>query len=247
MTMTAMKEEILEAVELTKDYGDHRVLDAVNFSLKQGETVGFVGPNGSGKTTTIKLLLGLITPTSGSVTICGTDLHKDFENAISHTRGFVETPSFYPYLSGWDNLLLSLRMYPAARKDELEHLVETFGLSGRIKDRVFKYSMGMKQRLALCNALIGSPEILLLDEPTNGLDVDGVFEFRDTIRTISREHDVAILISSHILSELEKICDRAIIISKGKIIGNMDLNVDTGKESFEDRYIRISANNGGDA
>lgn len=242
---------VLAIENLTKEFDEIRALDGISLSLNRGEILGLVGPNGSGKTTTMKLILGLIHPTSGRILINGMNLRENFERAILPVRGIVETPKFYPYLSALDNLKITFRMYPTADWKNVEHFIEVFGLTKRIKDHVSQYSMGMKQRLALCNAMIGSPEILLLDEPTNGLDVDAVLEFRDLIHTINKENGVSVIFSSHILSEIERICTRAAVINHGKIIADYSFTdraaqpEKKGRDNFEDEYIRLSKTTGG--
>jgi ABC-2 type transport system ATP-binding protein len=246
-----MSNAVLTIKNLSKDYDEIRALDGISLTLNRGEILGLVGPNGSGKTTTMKLILGLIHPTSGSIFIHGLNLRENYERAILPVRGIVETPKFYPYLSALDNLKITFRMYPTADWDQVQHFIDIFGLRKRIKDPVNNYSMGMKQRLALCNAMIGSPEILLLDEPTNGLDVDAVIEFRELIRKINKENDVSVIFSSHILSEIEKVCSRAAVINRGKIVADYSFTDRTSqpeaksKDSFEDEYVRLSKSIGG--
>lgn len=237
---------VLAIESLTKEFDEIRALDGISLTLNRGEILGLVGPNGSGKTTTMKLILGLIHPTAGNILIHGLNLHENFERAILPVRGIVETPKFYPYLSALDNLKITFRMYPKADWERVQHFIDIFGLRKRIKDSVSKYSMGMKQRLALCNAMIGSPEIFLLDEPTNGLDVDAVIEFRELIRRINKENDVSVIFSSHILSEIEKVCSRAAVINHGKIVADYSFADRASQpeakttDSFEDEYIRLS-------
>lgn len=215
---------ILEAENLTKKFEDLVAVNNISLSLFEGEIVGLLGPNGSGKTTTIKMLLGLIKPTSGTIIINGDNLYKNFNRAISNIGAIVETPNFYPYLSGYDNLMLSYRLYPNSSMEKLDNLIKMVGLKDRIHDPVKKYSLGMKQRLGICRALIGSPKILFLDEPINGLDPIGIAEFRDFITNLAVTEKVTILISSHILSEIEKVCNRVIIINKGTINRIVELN-----------------------
>lgn len=215
---------ILEVFNLKKEYDEKIVVDNISFSIQKGEIVGFVGPNGAGKTTTLKMLLGLVKPTSGKIHIDGIDISKDFEKVITNVGAIVETPAFYPYLSGYDNLLLSFRMYKKADIGQLKELIELVGLTKRINDPVKKYSLGMKQRLGVCRALIGNPKLLFLDEPINGLDPNGVIEFRNLITDISEKSNVSVLISSHILSEIEKICSKVIVIDRGKITSVIDMS-----------------------
>lgn len=212
-----MNNEILTIKKLTKKYEDLTAVDNISFCINKGEVVGFIGPNGAGKTTTIKMIMGLVKPTSGDVFINSLNIKKDYEKALSLISGIVETPNFYPYLSGYDNLMLAFNMYTSCDKAYLSEIIKMVGLENRIKDKVRKYSLGMKQRLGIARSLLSRPEILILDEPINGLDIDGVIEFREMINNIVKNNNTTILISSHILAEVEKMCNRIIIIDKGKI------------------------------
>ncbi len=219
---------IVEAKSLRKCYDQLVAVDDLSFSIERGEVFGFVGPNGAGKTTTIKMLLGLVWPTSGQIKINHFDLHYDFEKAIAKVGAVVEYPAFYPYLSGMDNLNQSCHMYADATRARMHELVSLVGLSDRINDLVRKYSLGMKQRLGICRALIGSPKLLILDEPTNGLDPDGVIEFRQVIKNIVSSENISVMISGHILAELDKLCDRALLINQGQFVRLIDLKKNAG-------------------
>ena len=216
-------EFIAEVANLSKDYYGCLAVDNLSFSINRAEVLGFVGPNGAGKTTTIKMMLGLVRPSAGQIRLCGTNLQDHFETAISLVGGIVEYPAFYPYMSGYDNLMLASRMQHRSSQSRLENLIDLVGLAGRINDPVRQYSLGMKQRLGICRVLLGCPELLILDEPTNGLDPDGVIEFRDIIKTVVAEEKVSVLISGHILAELDKICDRALLIDQGRLVSTIDL------------------------
>ena len=219
---------VLELTNVCKRYDELVAVNDISFTIREGTVTGFIGPNGAGKTTTIKMIMGLIRPTSGKILVNGHDVLMDYEKAAANLAGIVETPSFYPYLSGYDNLMQSYRIYKNIGKERLNELINKVGLQGRIHDKVRKYSLGMKQRLGICRALIGTPKILLLDEPINGLDLDGVIEFRDLIKNIVQKENCSILISSHILSEVEKICDSIIIINKGQIKHAAEFNANAG-------------------
>jgi ABC-2 type transport system ATP-binding protein len=225
---------VLELTNVIKRYDEIIAVNDISFAIQEGTITGFIGPNGAGKTTTIKMIMGLIRPSGGKIRINGHDILEDYEKAAANLAGIVEVPSFYPYLSGYDNLMQSYRIYNNSGKARLHELIGIVGLKSRIHDKVRKYSLGMKQRLGICRALIGTPKILLLDEPINGLDLEGVIEFRDLIRNIVQNGNCSILISSHILSEVEKICEKVILINKGKI-KHM-----TVADSLETEYIAVT-------
>ncbi|WP_280772295.1 ABC transporter ATP-binding protein [Salipaludibacillus daqingensis] len=203
---------------LCKKIGRKEIIKNLSFELKEGEVFGFLGPNGSGKTTTVRMLVGLIKPTSGEVHIYGHHLQKDFIKAIDNIGCIVENPELYPYLTGWENLQQFARMVPGIKKARLKEVVDLVGLQNRIHDTVKTYSLGMRQRLGIAQALLGKPKVLILDEPTNGLDPGGIREMREFIRTLAERDKISILVSSHLLSEIQLMCDRVAIISKGQII-----------------------------
>ncbi|MBE2935561.1 ABC transporter ATP-binding protein [Anoxybacillus flavithermus] len=198
--------------------GKKEIIKGLSFSLKKGEVFGFLGPNGAGKTTTIRMLVGLIKPTSGKIFVCGYDLQKQFTKAIQHIGCIVENPELYPYLSGWENLEHFARMLPSISTTRIQEVVELVGLQNRIHDLVRTYSLGMRQRLGIAQALLGKPTVLILDEPTNGLDPVGIREMRQFIRTLAEQEQLTVLVSSHLLSEIQLMCDRVAIMSKGEII-----------------------------
>ncbi|MGG6431742.1 ABC transporter ATP-binding protein [Anoxybacillus sp. D401a] len=211
-------EETLVVQHVRKTIGKKEIIKGLSFSLKKGEVFGFLGPNGAGKTTTIRMLVGLIRPTSGKISICGYDLQKQFTKAIQHIGCIVENPELYPYLSGWENLEHFARMVPGITVDRIEEVVELVGLQNRIHDLVRTYSLGMRQRLGIAQALLGKPMVLILDEPTNGLDPVGIREMRQFIRSLAEKEQLSVLVSSHLLSEIQLMCDRVAIMSKGQII-----------------------------
>ncbi|MBN1050126.1 ABC transporter ATP-binding protein [Clostridium botulinum] len=207
---------VLEIKNLYKTLGNTEVIKGINLSIKQGEIFGFLGPNGAGKTTTIRMLVGLIKPTNGEIRICGYDLNKNKEKALKNVGAVVENPELYKYLSGRENIMQIARLRSVSKK-EVEKVIKLVGLEKRIDDKVSKYSLGMKQRLGLAVALIGSPKLLILDEPTNGLDPTGILEFREIIKKASKEKEISVFISSHILSEIQNLCDKVAFINEGKI------------------------------
>lgn len=227
--------EILKCDNLRKQVKQKVIVENISFSMDKGDVVGLIGPNGAGKTTIIKLILGLIKITEGKVSINGYDIEKDFIKAIEKVGAIVETPDLYMYLSGYDNLKITANNYKNISKERINEVVKLVGLENRIKDKVSTYSLGMRQRLGIAEAIINSPELLILDEPTNGLDVDGIIEMRNLITKLSGQ-GIAILISSHNLTEIDNLCNRIIAIKNGKII--TDDKIESFKAfSSEDTYI----------
>ncbi|GIM44985.1 ABC transporter ATP-binding protein [Collibacillus ludicampi] len=209
--------EITMAVKgLKKIIGRKEIIKGIDFEVRKGEVFGFLGPNGAGKTTTIRMLVGLIRPSAGEVEICGYNLSTHFPEAMRHLGCIVENPELYPYLTGWENLQLFARMVPGITESRLTEVAELVGLDKRIHDKVKTYSLGMRQRLGIAQALLGKPKILILDEPTNGLDPAGIREMREFIRFLAGE-GLSVFVSSHLLSEIQLMCDRVAIISKGTI------------------------------
>lgn len=213
-----MSETTLSVRNLTKKIGKRQIIKDISFELKSGEVFGFLGPNGAGKTTTIRMLVGLIKPTSGSIQICGYDVKKDFSKAMERLGCIVENPELYPYLTGWENLQFFARMLKGVDDKRIQEIVELVGLKERIHDKVKTYSLGMRQRLGIGQALLSRPKVLILDEPTNGLDPSGIREMRQFIRFLAKEEGLSVLVSSHLLSEIQLLCDRVSIILSGKII-----------------------------
>ena len=233
--------EILKCENLTKKIKNKVIVENVSFSINKGDIVGFLGPNGAGKTTIIKLILGLIKITEGKVFINGFDIEKDFVKAIEKVGAIVENPDLYMYLSGYDNLKITANNYKNMSKERINEVIKIVGLENRIKDKVSTYSLGMRQRLGIAEAIINSPELLILDEPTNGLDVEGIIEIRNLIKDLSN-HGIAILISSHNLSEIDNLCNRIIAIKNGKIVEDSTIekfySVNEKKLSLEQAFIK---------
>src|SRR3954465_2367595 len=207
----------LTASNLTKTIGHKTIVDSVSFELQQGEIFGFLGPNGAGKTTTIRMLVGLIRPTAGSVQICGYDIQRDFEAAMRCVGCIVENPDLYRFMTGRENLEHFARMLRVS-SSEIERVAELVSLAHRLDQRVGTYSLGMRQRLGIAQALLGDPKLLILDEPANGLDPAGIREIRELLRKLASERQMSIFISSHLLAEIELTCDRVAIIHKGRIL-----------------------------
>ncbi|MBD7912544.1 MULTISPECIES: ABC transporter ATP-binding protein [Clostridium] len=207
---------VLEVKGVKKRLGKREIIKDLNLTVEEGEIFGFLGPNGAGKTTTIRMLVGLIAQNEGDISICGHSVQKDKEEALRYVGAVVENPELYKYLSGRENLMQIARIRGVS-KEEVEELIELVGLKDRINDKVRKYSLGMKQRLGLAAALIGNPKLLILDEPTNGLDPSGILDFRDIVKKAAKEKGMSVFISSHILSEVQNLCDRVAFINKGII------------------------------
>ncbi|OQP07218.1 ABC transporter ATP-binding protein [Geobacillus sp. 46C-IIa] len=212
------KQVTLAVKELRKTIRGKEIIQGISFELHEGEVFGFLGPNGAGKTTTIRMLVGLIRPTSGTVAICGYDLHRRFTKAIRHIGCIVENPEMYPYLTGWENLEHFARMMPEVGVERIMEVAKLVGLEQRIHDRVSTYSLGMRQRLGIAQALLGKPKVLILDEPTNGLDPAGIREMRSFIRFLAETEGLSVLVSSHLLSEIQLMCDRVAIMAKGRLL-----------------------------
>jgi len=219
MTETAT----LIASNLTKIIGKRTIVDSVSFTLQPGEIFGFLGPNGAGKTTTIRMLVGLIKPTAGTVAICGFDVRREFEKAMSNVGCIVENPDLYRFMTGRENLEHFARMLPV-EGSEIERVAELVSLAHRLDQRVGTYSLGMRQRLGVAQALLGRPKLLILDEPANGLDPAGIREIRELLRRLARDQQMSIFVSSHLLGEVELMCDRVAIIHKGQLLREGPVN-----------------------
>ncbi|MFO1443043.1 ABC transporter ATP-binding protein [Bacillus sp. Bva_UNVM-123] len=209
---------LMEIQNVTKVIKGRTIIDSLSFNVNQGEVFGFLGPNGAGKTTTIRMIVGLIGMTSGDIKIMGHSIKTDFEQAISHIGAIVENPEMYKFMSGYQNLQHFSRMSNGISKKKIDETVELVGLTDRIHDKVKTYSLGMRQRLGLAQCLLHDPKILILDEPTNGLDPAGIREIRDHLKMLTREKNMAVIVSSHMLSEMEMMCDRIGIIQSGKLV-----------------------------
>ena len=209
---------ILSVRNVKKVIGKKPLVENISFDVKQGEVFGFLGPNGAGKTTTIRMLVGLIKATEGEITIGGYNIKEDFQRAMRQIGSIVENPELYTYLTGWENLKQFARMLGGISDERILEIAKMVHLDERIHDKVKTYSLGMKQRLGIAQALLGNPKLLILDEPTNGLDPAGIREMREFIHKLVKEENMSVFISSHLLSEVQMICDRVAIIHKGKMI-----------------------------
>lgn len=212
-------ETVLKLSNVNKSFGKKKIINDVSFEVYAGEVFGFLGPNGAGKTTTIKTVMGFLAKDSGDIYINNYSIVKDYEKAMSFIGGIVENPEMYKDLSGLTNLKMYARLHDGVTKERIDEVVNIVGMENRIKEKVKKYSLGMKQRCGLAQALLHKPKLLILDEPTNGLDPAGIRELRDILKKLAHEENIAVFISSHLMSEMELMCDRVAIINRGEILG----------------------------
>ena len=235
-----MKKAIVQIKNLSKEIKGKKIVSDLSFDIFEGEVFGFLGPNGAGKTTTIRMMVGLMGITEGDVVINGHSIKSNFEAAIKNVGAIVENPELYKFLSGYDNLLQYARMDKNVTKEKIDEIVELVGLTGAIRQKVKTYSLGMRQRLGLAQCLLHDPKVLILDEPTNGLDPAGIREMRDHLQLLTKKKGMAIIVSSHLLSEMEMMCDRIGIIQQGKLI---DVQTVTELTSEDVQTYSIEVNN----
>ncbi|WP_153730993.1 ABC transporter ATP-binding protein [Sporosarcina obsidiansis] len=227
---------IVELQNLTKVIGKKKIIDDVSLSLYPGQITGFLGPNGAGKTTTIRMMVGLMKRTSGEILIDGKPLSENFEEGLSKVGVIVENPEMYKFMSGYKNLVHFARMQKNITKERIDEVVRQVGLEQRINEKVSTYSLGMRQRLGLAQALLHRPKFLILDEPTNGLDPAGIREFRQYLRVIAETEGVSVFVSSHMLSEIELMCDRIAVIQNGRLVDIRDMS-ETAQSHY---YLELS-------
>jgi len=222
---------ILTVSNISKTIKNKEIIKGINLELNKGEILGFLGPNGAGKSTTLRMIVGLSRPTSGYISICGYNITNEYVKAMSNVGCIIEEPNLYNYLSGYSNLEMLGSMSQGVTKKDIEEAVELVGMENRINDKVEIYSMGMKQRIGLAQALIHKPKLLVLDEPTNGLDPQGIHDFREIVKKLANDKGISVLISSHLISEVQLMCDKVSIINNGKIIqnGSVDEMISTGE------------------
>ncbi|MGE5417957.1 MAG: ABC transporter ATP-binding protein [Acidobacteriota bacterium] len=213
-----MSEAAVQLVNLTKKYRSKLAVSDLNLDIAKGEVFGLLGPNGAGKTTTIKMIVGLISITAGDVLIFGHSIKHEFTKAIAHVGAIVENPEMYDFLTGYQNLEQFANMHPDITLDRIDEMADAVGLENRIHDKVQTYSLGMRQRLGIAQAVLHRPSVLILDEPTNGLDPAGIKGLREFLRNLAQNHGVAVIVSSHLLAEMELMCDRFAIIQQGKLV-----------------------------
>lgn len=222
--------ELLKIQGLSKTIKKKKIIDNISLTVNSGEIVGFLGPNGAGKTTTIKMAMGLFSITEGHISICGHDIESSFEAAMENVGGIIENPDLYKRLTGRENLEYFASMHKGVSEENIDNIVDMVKMTGRIDDKVKTYSLGMAQRIGIAQALLHNPRLLILDEPTNGLDPLGIKELRDLLKYLAKEAGVGVFISSHLLSEMELMCDRIYIIDEGVIIGEKTVHDDEEEE-----------------
>lgn len=234
-----MSKPAMQLVNLKKTIGKKPIIKGLDFEIRAGEVFGFLGPNGAGKTTTIRMMVGLIDITEGDVLIEGKSIKTDFKGAIQHVGAIVENPEMYPFLSGWKNLKQYARMVEGVTDERIKQVVSLVGLDKAIHEKAGRYSLGMRQRLGIAQALLHGPSILILDEPTNGLDPSGIREIRKYIRNLAEKENVAVIVSSHLLTEIELMCDRIGVIKNGELIAIEEVKTAENAEGLKEVYIEV--------
>jgi ABC-2 type transport system ATP-binding protein len=227
-----MNDVVLETEQLTKRYGQRVAVDDLSLRVERGDVFGFLGQNGAGKSTTIRMILGLVRPTSGHVHLLGYDMAKCPLRALARTGAIIESPAFYEHFSGWQNLRLLAAMSGGTSSQRMSQMLDMVGLRSRAQDKVRVYSHGMRQRLGIAQALLPGPELIILDEPTDGLDPQGIHEMRTLIRRLRNELGLTIFLSSHLLHEVEQICNRVAIIDHGHLLYQGAMEGLLGKEKM---------------
>lgn len=227
----------MQLINLKKKISNKEIIKGLDFEIRSGEVFGFLGPNGAGKTTTIRMLVGLISMTEGDVLIEGKSIKTDFKNAIQHVGAIVENPEMYPFLSGWKNLKQYARMVPGITDQRIHETISLVGLEKAIHEKAGRYSLGMRQRLGIAQALLHKPSILILDEPTNGLDPSGIREIRKYIRALAEQENVSVIVSSHLLSEMELLCDRIGVIKNGQLVALEEVKTTENSTALQDVFI----------
>ncbi|OAB46258.1 ABC transporter ATP-binding protein [Paenibacillus glacialis] len=222
------QEPVVRLENVSKMISSKAIIDNLSLEISPGQVFGFLGPNGAGKTTTIRMMVGLISISQGDIVICGHSIKNQFEAAIANVGAIVENPEMYKYLTGYQNLHHFARMLPGVTKLRIQEVIALVGLDNRIHDKVKTYSLGMRQRLGVAQAILHNPKLLILDEPTNGLDPQGIRELRDYLRDLCRVEGTTVFVSSHLLSEMELMCDRVAIIQNGRLIDVRQLKNEDG-------------------
>ncbi|MFP3668337.1 ABC transporter ATP-binding protein [Priestia sp. SIMBA_032] len=238
-----MKNIILDVKSISKKVRRRHLVKEVSFQINEGEICGLLGPNGAGKTTLIRLLTGLIKPTGGEVFINNKHIVSQRKEALQNVGAIVESPIFFPYMTGKENLTNLARLHSFHTKQErqqkVKEVLDIVGLTGRENDKVRTYSLGMKQRLGIAQALLGDPYLLILDEPANGLDPMGVRELRELLFTLKRDYNKTILISSHLLDELQRVCDQIVVMREGELIWDGALDQLASGKNLEDAFVEL--------
>jgi len=238
-----MKNIILDVKSVSKKVRRRHLVKEVSFQIGEGEICGLLGPNGAGKTTLIRLLTGLIKPTGGEVFINNKHIVSQRKEALQNVGAIVESPIFFPYMTGKENLTNLARLHSfhtkQKRQQRVKEVLDIVGLTGREKDKVRTYSLGMKQRLGIAQALLGDPDLLILDEPANGLDPMGVRELRELLFTLKRDYNKTILISSHLLDELQRVCDQIVVMREGELMWDGALDQLASGKNLEDAFVEL--------
>nr|WP_239004515.1 ABC transporter ATP-binding protein [Paenibacillus tepidiphilus] len=216
--MAEVVKPVASLMGVSKTIGSKTLVSDLTLDIPPGQVFGFLGPNGAGKTTTIRMMVGLISISKGDILICGRSVKDHFEEAIANVGAIVENPEMYKFLTGYQNLRQYARMVRGVGKERIDEVIKLVGLEQRIHDKVKTYSLGMRQRLGVAQALLHRPKLLILDEPTNGLDPQGIRELRDYLRRLCIEEGTTVFVSSHLLSEMELMCDSVAIIQNGKLV-----------------------------
>lgn len=226
---------------VSKNIRNKQIIKNISFELQSGEVFGFIGPNGAGKTTTIRMIVGLMELSEGDIIIQGKSIKTDYKNAVREVGAIVENPEMYPFLTGWQNLKHFANMLPDITEERIHEVTKLVGLERVLNEKAGRYSLGMRQRLGIAQALLHKPSILILDEPTNGLDPAGIREMRDHIRNLAKNEGVTVIVSSHLLSEIELMCDRIGIIKNGELIAMESVHEHIETTSNQLREIHLEA------
>lgn len=239
-----MHDESISINNLTKRVRGRQLLHDISFTVKKGTICGLLGPNGAGKTTLIRVITGLVQPTKGEILVHGRNIVTQRKQVVQHLGAIVEAPIFFPYMTGRENLRNLARLHPQLSKKEqgkrVEEVLAIVDLEDRGDDKVKTYSLGMKQRLGIAQALLGNPSLLILDEPVNGLDPMGIRDIRELLLQLNNEYGITILISSHLLDELQKICRQIVVLRHGELLWNGDKEeLAKGHDSLEDAFITL--------
>ncbi|MDQ0199674.1 ABC transporter ATP-binding protein [Neobacillus ginsengisoli] len=228
---------VLEIQNVTKRYKNGRGVENISFSVKKGEIFGLLGPNGAGKTTLMKCIVALCRPENGKIYINGHNVREHFEQAMESVGTLISGVEAFDYLTAYDNLMLAARIYPGLEMSRIDEVLEWVGMEAHKNEKVKSFSTGMRQRLYLAAALLSKPNFVILDEPTNGLDIEGKLDFLELINRLAKNEGVTFILSTHLIDEVERLCDRIAILSKGKIIGEVAKNELAEGQSFESFYI----------
>jgi ABC-2 type transport system ATP-binding protein len=232
-------ETAIETTALTKRFGERTAIDAVDLRVPRGVAFGFLGPNGAGKTTMIRMLLGLTRASSGTMSLLGHPVPAERAHALAHVGAIVEEPRFHPHLSGRENLQIVAAVRGPHTHERIAPALARVGLAERADEKVKRYSLGMRQRLGVARCLLADPQLLILDEPTNGLDPGGIQEFREMIRAMVEQEGRTVFLSSHLLDEVEKICDAAAIVDRGRVVAQGPISELAGAHTREELVIGV--------